>query len=258
MTTPKDWRPSIDADDFFRNMEKRMSITERQPNIRKASDLVGPGIASYAIRLLDWNSQSARHNGFWITQDAANGPVDELGGPLMGITVASETGEVVQVAFAQGNGPMRMYSRQVTAPGGIAPDFQPWQAVFGGEQTAQSSQLWYNGGSSNINIGEVAWFGDVFTEGEVRRTDSTVRPCPLIAIERVVPGEWGRFAAPGSIVNVVCDVGGIAIGDSLVVSTSQNAAARSDNAETQSRFIMGYARSAKGFGASGVVSCYVT
>lgn len=66
-----DWRTAITAEDYMRGMEKRVLHEERRPQIRVASDILGPGIAPYCIRLEDWSAEETYFNGFWYSEPGA-------------------------------------------------------------------------------------------------------------------------------------------------------------------------------------------
>ena len=82
----QNWRPVVGADDYFRQQEKRIMHEERRPQIRQASDLLGPGFGSRATAIADWNSDEAAFTGFFFTEPgAANAPDTNL--RWIGITV---------------------------------------------------------------------------------------------------------------------------------------------------------------------------
>lgn len=65
MSGVEDYRPEEDAFDYLRNQRKKSELADRRPVIRKASDLVGPGIAPAATRVSNWNDMLALYNGFY-------------------------------------------------------------------------------------------------------------------------------------------------------------------------------------------------
>lgn len=66
-----DWRTNITVEDYLRSQEKRVLHEERRPQIRVASDILGPGIAPYCIRLEDWSADETYFNGFWYSEPGA-------------------------------------------------------------------------------------------------------------------------------------------------------------------------------------------
>lgn len=87
MADGNNWRTGIDAEDYLRQQKKKAAVADRRPLIRKASDLVGPGIASQAIRLTDFNDVLATYNGFFSADTGAlNAPPEA--GPFVGFVVS--------------------------------------------------------------------------------------------------------------------------------------------------------------------------
>lgn len=74
----QNWVVPTDALEFFSQQNRRIGQEERRPSVRKASDLLGPGIAPYAVPLTDFNSDMAAFNGLFIAEPstpyANNGP----------------------------------------------------------------------------------------------------------------------------------------------------------------------------------------
>jgi len=63
--TQQNWRTETNATDYLTNQKKQLVVADRRPVIRRASDLVGPGIASGAIRITDFADPLALFNGFF-------------------------------------------------------------------------------------------------------------------------------------------------------------------------------------------------
>lgn len=72
-------RPEIDARDYFLDQQRKNAIADRRPVIRRASDLVGPGIRGSAVRLTDFSDLLATFDGFFSAVDALNGPEPDSG-----------------------------------------------------------------------------------------------------------------------------------------------------------------------------------
>lgn len=58
-------RPEVDAEDYFGNQQKKLALADRRPVIRRASDLVGPGIGESAVRVTNFNNALATYNGYY-------------------------------------------------------------------------------------------------------------------------------------------------------------------------------------------------
>lgn len=67
----QDWRMGTNAEDFLRGNQKRLALDERRPVIRKASDLVGPGIDAAAVSITDYNDVLATFNGYYSSVPGA-------------------------------------------------------------------------------------------------------------------------------------------------------------------------------------------
>lgn len=73
----EDWRIEINAQDYFGHQKKKLELADRRPVIRRASDLVGPGIAATAVRVTDYNDLLATYNGYYASDvGALNAPND--------------------------------------------------------------------------------------------------------------------------------------------------------------------------------------
>ena len=51
-----DGETGVDAGDYFLRQKKQGELADRRPVIRRASDLVGPGIAATAVRITDFDN----------------------------------------------------------------------------------------------------------------------------------------------------------------------------------------------------------
>lgn len=67
----QNWRTEVTGVDYLQHQKKQAQIENRRPVIRKASDLVGPGIDAHAIRLTDFNDTLATFNGFFSADISA-------------------------------------------------------------------------------------------------------------------------------------------------------------------------------------------
>lgn len=89
MSSERNGRPDHDnASVYFGNQKKKTTLADRRPLIRRASDLVGPGISVYSVPISDFNNLLATFNGYFSADGtAANSPV---GGEQFVGTVASD------------------------------------------------------------------------------------------------------------------------------------------------------------------------
>jgi hypothetical protein len=130
MTTPKGHAPVETAFDMFRDISRTLVGQERRPQVTNARDLLGPGFGATATELLDWNSASARFNGFWSSVDALNGPTAT--GRYLGLSIASADGQVTQVAIAHDSGVLvgnPIYVRRLHTRESQAAQYTTWELV---------------------------------------------------------------------------------------------------------------------------------
>jgi len=72
-------RTTITAADWMRQMEKRLLREERRPLIRKASDIMGPGLGPFTMQTWNWDAPETSFNGmFFSAPGALNGPDDTM------------------------------------------------------------------------------------------------------------------------------------------------------------------------------------
>lgn len=99
----KDWRPEIDAEIYFGGQKKTLAVADRRPVIRKAADLVGPGINAQATPITDFNNLLATYNGYYsaVTGSFAAPNDDEA---FVGVTVMDATMGGFQLFTGLGTG----------------------------------------------------------------------------------------------------------------------------------------------------------
>lgn len=134
-------RPETDAGDYFGNQKKKLDLADRRPVIRKASDLVGPGIAGAAVRITDFNDVLATFNGYYsAAADAANAPNDT--GEFVGfVTMDSEYGgRQVFTDLEDGSDYTRVFRRAPADPETIT--WGPWRRRWGATPTAIGALGW--------------------------------------------------------------------------------------------------------------------
>lgn len=70
--TDQKWRTDTNALDYFGHQKKQLEVADRRPVIRKASDLVGPGIGAGTVRITDYNDLLATFNGYYSSAPGAD------------------------------------------------------------------------------------------------------------------------------------------------------------------------------------------
>lgn len=125
------WRIPINWQDWMASVDKRIAGLERRPAVHAAADLLGPGIATYAVTVDDWNSDTAAFNGFFHSSvSSLNSPSAALG--WLGQTITQHDGYGIQTLWpvhditgAVING--LPYTRRFYIPGGQTPRiYQGW------------------------------------------------------------------------------------------------------------------------------------
>lgn len=127
------WRVPQDFADLQRNSEKRQLNQERRPQVRTAADLLGPGLAPFAVEISDWNGDETAFNGFfWSQPGAINSPDVANSKWYMGQSEATEDGFGLQWAtefrnIAGNAWPPRSFIRRFFDPGSAGTrSFSAW------------------------------------------------------------------------------------------------------------------------------------
>jgi hypothetical protein len=125
------WRTPQDAADWMREVEKRILHEERRPNIRTASDLMGPGVGPYSVWINDWNADETNFNGFFHSDPGALNTPDNTK-CWMGTTQATPEGYGLMrvTEYRDGNSniwPRYTYIRKFFTPPGAQRQFSAWR-----------------------------------------------------------------------------------------------------------------------------------
>jgi hypothetical protein len=184
----------------MREVEKRILHEERRPNIRTASDLMGPGLSPYSILINDWNAAETAFNGFFHSDPNALNTPDNTR-YWMGTSQASPEGYGLQRVTEYREGrtsatwPRFTYLRKFFTPPGAQRQFSAWRlddgtpagiiTDYGGSSVAQN-----NYSASNDSTAWTGATGFSITRQETRRIAETI-----IAVDV----EWTRTGAPLTI-----------------------------------------------------------
>lgn len=128
MSDVANWRTDTNAVDYFGQQKKQLAVADRRPVIRKASDLVGPGIGAQAVPVSDLNDVLATFDGYFSANDATlNAPSSDPGDMFVGHVVsdASYGGEQV---FTRLNDGAIFRRRFIRAP--FSPETINWEASW--------------------------------------------------------------------------------------------------------------------------------
>jgi hypothetical protein len=140
------YRQIITTDDWMRDMEKRTLHESRRPQIRTASDLLGPGIGPQAIEIRDWNDEVTSFNGFFYSTPGAQNSPDPAR-YWMGYVIATEDGAGYMVVYEYAldatlaTVPVRTYFRNFQTTPGSLRSFGQWVSLTRGPFT---DGIWYD------------------------------------------------------------------------------------------------------------------
>jgi hypothetical protein len=124
----QNWRTEVDAVDYFGHQKKRVELEQRRPVVRRAADLVGPGIGGAAIRVTDFNSVLATFNGYYSAEPGAlNAPTTDEA--FVGSTVSDQWlgGSQTVTGLTTGYEYSRTFSRNISDPTVLS--WSAWQSV---------------------------------------------------------------------------------------------------------------------------------
>lgn len=135
----------VDPDSFegaLRDLSKRLARLERRPASMSTSDLLGPGLASYAVGIIDWNATEATLNGFYYTfPGSLNSPDEALS--WTGQTIAKDDGTGMQQVWNT-DGPVPIYWVRTYAPNvvpGGPPVYDDWKRFATGSGLIEGDML---------------------------------------------------------------------------------------------------------------------
>lgn len=131
MSGEQGWRTQINAEDYFGQQQKAQNLADRRPVIRKASDLVGPGIADTAVSLTDFGDLLATYNGFFSAiagAFAAPTPDESFVGSV--VSDADMGGTQTFTGLVSGWTYQRTFQRNPSDPESIF--WGPWKRLGGG------------------------------------------------------------------------------------------------------------------------------
>ncbi len=144
----QNWTIPTDALGVMQAQEKRLQTEERRPRITKASELLGPGYAPYAVPLDDPNNENAAFNGLWhLPVGAPNSPDDTKN--WLGHTIATALDGGVQVfwTYETADAPHSEMMRSFQIAGGTR-FYTDWQEAGGGVEEPTTSPVVQTGEKS--------------------------------------------------------------------------------------------------------------
>jgi len=144
------WPVSQDLSQYVGDNERRVAALERRTRIPKASQILGPGIAPWAVRLFDWNDDTTLYNGIFYSElGALNSPNSTK--RWIGTSYATAEGSGVQevVEFGDGVTAPEEWRRLFAASPGSTRVFGAWEHL---NPVPRASR--FQTGSCNYTVGE--------------------------------------------------------------------------------------------------------
>jgi hypothetical protein len=128
----KNWPVAVTGQDWVHQTEKRISHEERRPLVRRAADLLGPGLGPRCIRIVDWNADETAFNGFFYSEPGSlNSPDTDV--YWMGQVICNDDGfgiqQVWEYRYADPDtnvSPIQHYIRRSYNVGTGTRQFSPW------------------------------------------------------------------------------------------------------------------------------------
>lgn len=148
MSGSENWRFPTDAATYLGAQKKRSELEARRPIIRRAADLVGPGIGGSAVPITDFDDTLALFDGYYSSgnlagavaadgRGARNGPDPEVGGafagydfnPYVGTTVMDDVlgGHQRFINVVSGNIYTRNFLRNPSDPNSVTFGLWKWE-----------------------------------------------------------------------------------------------------------------------------------
>lgn len=126
-----DWPIPQTFGETMRQSDRRLQSEERRPQLRKASDFLGPGFGPQAIHTTNWNGEECLFNGFFYSEPGALGAPDvDLAWIGQVIADPSPSGvQIVQTYRSPNWPPFRRMRKFETPAGGTAPIFTDWIGI---------------------------------------------------------------------------------------------------------------------------------
>lgn len=185
----QDWRITTGPEDYFRNEQKKLAMDQRRPVIRRAADLVGPGIGASAVRITDFNDVLATFNGYFSAfggaGGAANSPIPTGAAvPLVGYTfMDSEFGGVQTFTNLEASVEYRRsFTRAPSAPDTLT--WSTWTKTFVGGPVGQ--QLLSHSGTGGTLTYEVI-SGQVFVECAINIAMANGATVTVLDVANAIP-----------------------------------------------------------------------
>lgn len=125
MSNEQNWRTEVNAVDYFGHQKKATTLADRRPVIRRASDLVGPGINANAVRISNFNDPLATYNGYFSAAPGASAAPNSTDTFVGTVTSDSDFGGVQDfTSMETGDRYVRRFVRSPLDASAI--EWKPW------------------------------------------------------------------------------------------------------------------------------------
>lgn len=176
----QNWRTEVTGLDYLQHQKKQGQIDNRRPVIRKASDLVGPGISANATVISDFNDTLATFDGYFgAVAGAANAPTS--GQAYVGIVTSDGDLGGMQVFYGMTDGGTykRMFTR--SPADATALSWGAWKADSSNTDDAAWNVIGATGQPAFQNSWANYGGGGGFAPAAFRRRGGVVRLKGLVA-----------------------------------------------------------------------------
>jgi hypothetical protein len=137
------WSVPEDFSTFVGDNERKLAELGRRTRVPRASQILGPGIAPWAVRLFDWNDPKTAYNGIFYSEvGAINGPDDTKA--WIGTSHVTQDGYGIQVVREFGasvTGEVELVRRFWVLPGATT-SYGPWEGDLPSGFTATVTGPW--------------------------------------------------------------------------------------------------------------------
>lgn len=125
-TSMSGWSPPATGIDLISDMSRDVDQMRRRTRPPRAGQILGPGVAPQAVRIVDWNGDETLFNGFFYSElGALNGPNPAK--RWMGTSEVTTDREGVQLVHEMGAVDGQVWRRTFTADVAGVRTFNPWR-----------------------------------------------------------------------------------------------------------------------------------
>lgn len=183
------WGAATTGESYVQDTERRLNELGRRTRLPNAKQILGPGIAPWAVQVFDWNDERTLYNGIWYSEvGALNTPDDDF--RWIGTTYATQDGRGVQIVRSMGVSVTGVdeYVRRFWTAAGATPTYGPWEAQ-----------------GSTLPMGVALSFGGAWGPSVPGPTTGTAFPCGAGVLRGVASASGYWSASTGIQVDLYVD-----------------------------------------------------